>query len=114
MFDREIRDSLVPAQQPDATLEERNSVDEILAFEDVHPPLSRWWRLARFWGFVVFENGGGASHGIGFFGEETGGFEIWFLFIRWWGFAGCDFAAEGVVLRGEWCTGLYWSGLGRR
>lgn len=81
-------------------------VEQIFTLEDVDPPLlgGRWF--APFRRLVVFEYGRCTRDGVGFFGEQAGGFVVGFFFFH--GFAvGADywlFPAEGVGLRWEWYT----------
>lgn len=107
VLDVQVRDTLVAAYEPDAALVQVDRVGEIFLFEHVQAPLFLGGRFPRFGRLVVFEDFGGAGYGVGFFGEETRGFVVGFLFGRGWKTAGgvgasaldAGVAAVGFVLR---------------
>lgn len=74
-----VRHSGFPAQQPATLRVQGYFVDDVVALEDVELPFLRGGRFPRFGGLVVFENDFCAGDGVGFFGEEARGFEVWFF-----------------------------------
>lgn len=77
---RDIHDGALAPEEPAAARAERKGFEQVGGFEDVEAPGGGGGGQARFGGFVVFEDDGGAGDGVGFGGEFACGGVVGFLF----------------------------------